>query len=77
MTTYILRVVKNLKLIDYEYRLAVYRELVTLMAKHGSCHDDIKKATRAAEEISKHPLVVSVTVSRMSTEGVWSNGRRG
>jgi hypothetical protein len=74
--TYTLKVTKNLALIDYEYRLAVYRELVALIARHGVTHTDLKKATRAAEEISKHPLVVSVTMARTTTEGMWQQGER-
>lgn len=74
--TYMLSVVKNLALIDYNMRLASYRELKAMMTKYKLEHASQAEAAYAARVISQHPLVTSITITREKPVSVWQHGRK-
>lgn len=74
--TYTLTVIKNFALIDYNYRLASYRELADMLDKYKTIHPSRPAANRAAEVISQHPLVTHIIVTREERVSTWRNGRK-
>lgn len=78
MTYYWLLSVTNHPRASSASRLAVARDLQARIAESGLRHDSLKSAVAAAERISKNPLAVRVTVTRVAEkiEGAWCAGKK-
>lgn len=75
---YALAVTKNMGSIDYRYTRKTARELADIIRRCGLTHQSLRDATEAAQEISRHPLVLRVVMVRVqeAAEGVWRNGAK-
>lgn len=75
---YILRVHRDLRLIGYEPRLKVARDLESAKYKYRLSHLDLNTAVEAAKIISKNPIVSDVTIVRVeeSSPLIYRNGEQ-
>lgn len=62
---YLLKVHRDLRLVNYSPRLRVMRNLVSCIAKNRLSHTNMNEAVKAAKVISKSPIVTYVTLTRV------------